>query len=114
MKATELISKVKELASDFPHAVYSEQQTCYYTRGRVYDGPDTPGCIFGQALREDYYEILVNNDQETITDVLELIGIDFDGDQGDWFLTVQEHQDKGEEWSEAVAIANAQHPLPSQ
>ena len=114
----DIIAKVRELADVYPNAVYDDHglSSCAYTKGIVRRGPDTEGCIFGQALRsvlEIDNPALEPVDYEAITDVLDHFHIERDGDQDDWMLLVQEHQDRQESWSEAVAIADAQSPIPA-
>lgn len=52
VKPRELEQAVRAIADEYPEAIYRapEDGPCSYVEGRVKNGPDTPGCIFGQVL----------------------------------------------------------------
>ncbi len=96
-----LISKVKELAEAHPNNVYNPTNgpngQCYYDQGNCANG--MVGCIFGTALRALGYKPTGN---ATIKDELEVLGIDFDWNQGQWCKEFQTNQDLGDPWGKCL------------
>jgi hypothetical protein len=107
--ATEIIAEVHRLAEANPKNRYLEAD-CYYTRGACSNG--SSGCIVGQALSAlGYGEKLAHLDDERpqgILRVASLLGITGEQDQLDWLETVQDWQDRGDTWCDAVARAEAE------
>lgn len=73
---------------------------CCYTRGTCTNG--TIGCIFGQILDHDEFDLARQNNI-TISDVLE--GSNFPDIMIDWCATLQVQQDIGKTWGDALLMA---------
>lgn len=116
MKITDAIRK---LATDYPNAVYVPPSgeigdgKCFYTRGDVSDGPERSGCIVGQAVvmaRPELEDGLKEVDYASMgaEDLLRDLSLDLELEEEElhWINSVQEHQDMGDCWSEAVREAD--------
>ena len=111
----DVISRVRALAIAAPDNVYLDAgRGCYYTRGDCENG--SVGCIFGQALAPEYKERLAAIDQHSacnIDDAITQLGIGADvssaaiADRIDWCNIIQQSQDSGETWRDAVAFADS-------
>ena len=110
MTAAEIVTQVRELAAKYPKAQYHKEEGsayCDYEFGTVTNGPDTPGCIMGQAVR------LLGVDTSgwgrgEIGPILEEEGYEFPADDSnmDWLLAVQQRQDSGVTWGEAIKLTD--------
>jgi hypothetical protein len=101
----QLIDKVKELARQYPNAVYqrphSNKSACYYDKGKVENGPETEGCIFGHALRALDPEIVFPENPIGISNFLYILEVPRDPVFGE----IQYNQDCGMNWRVAVESA---------
>lgn len=106
--------EVRRLAEEFPNAIY-RNRPCLYNSGIVENGPETEGCIFGQALSILHPEDKESFDRtscfETINNISELIerlypDMKEDGRACEWFYRVQVAQDTGSTWLNAVKSAD--------
>lgn len=106
----ELIKKVRELAGQYPEAVYQRYDgQCLYNYGDVLNGPQTKGCLFGQAIKM----LLPNtelNHQCSICGLLSLLDVDF-RHYGTWLTRCQTGQDNGATWSCTVRNADLYSPI---
>ena len=105
----ELITQVRQLATDYPNARYHKaagSSYCEYADGTVTNGPDHEGCIMGQAAR--LLEIDLSNwGRVEIHQLLDDEGWDMhDYNAIDWLTQVQQIQDGGSTWSDAIVIAD--------
>ncbi len=118
---SDLIKEVRRLANENPDFVYPEfkkphnGRTCSYLKSEKSD----VGCIFGQAIlniQPDLKEFLIHFDCEVdsgIKKCLQTLFPDIDltypstsREQLDWCEKVQDEQDRGSTWGEAIKIAN--------
>lgn len=116
-----LITVVRGLAAKWPNAVYTRcEGLCLYDKGKVENGPDFEGCIFGQAFRiigpmipvdftkdnwDNYY--INNKDVKAIWKLLD--GYCYPNTNQsyvDWCSKVQAEQDGGGTWGEGVKAAD--------
>jgi len=111
--AAKMEAEIRRLATEFPDATYASTvlpdgtQRCYYDRGEVRNGPPEEGCIMGHAARnvlpQFYAQDLVDGSEEAAIGSM----IAEQGSENvDFFLYVQENQDSGLTWSEAVTKAD--------
>ncbi len=115
-----LVKRVRALADQYPDAVYqSKGASCSYLAGTVEGGPDTPGCIVGQAahgyIRKDYLaqaDIQGDNVGGLIRYInavnphyLDTPRQVSDSDQI-WLQVVQSRQDSGDSWGDAIRWAD--------
>lgn len=107
----ELVTKIRELGEKYPFATYQkpdECTTCRYDIGHVENGPNSCGCIVGQAMREvspeNYERIASKEISFTYLSrcVLELGPCI----QTIWIQSVQNAQDAGLSWGAAIKQAN--------
>lgn len=107
--ATELITKVRQLAEASPDNQYQLRGTgvgCLYQSGNCTDG--SRGCIVGQALRSfGWHDEKPNTG---VAEVMRLLDIDSDDDRDNWLIHVQEQQDVGMKWEACIAWADEEHP----
>lgn len=108
---SKLMAAVREVAVEQPDFIYSESDTgCVYVR----DGQ--PSCIVGHAawrlgIIDASFEDSVDENRSGVETFLREMGSDGPQDPDYWygveFLTgVQEKQDEGTPWAEAVALAD--------
>lgn len=110
----EIEAKVRELASKYPDAEYQTPDTaCYYTQGRVRNGPEREGCLMGQALIElnpNEEEYLAHQDVGESVGIMDILGqmhdVPDDPETSRWLDRVQASQDGGQSWAEAIAHAD--------
>ena len=119
IKTEELIRAVRELAAASPDAVYEPDagKYCEYTRPACGNGC---GCLIGQAIVRcdpDMKESLVRFDDTRSVErkPLELntgLCLSTSGNiVGEaWLASVQDRQDNGETWSDAVVGADSECP----
>ena len=113
MKFEELCDKVRELATTYPSATYLGE-VCSYTRGDVRNGPETLGCIFGQAIRlldPDLLETIGADcyyDHEAIDELLArgVISPPKEPSLASWASALQDQQDLRVPWGEALRLAD--------
>lgn len=115
--AVDLMQQVRCLANEKPSFVYSEQEDydvgwgCSYVAARI-GSPKGVGCIMGQALMAlgIARHTLAAWEQEAIASnvaaLLDHLGVPTTGEQSAWLLDVQESQDQGLSWGEAVRLAD--------
>ena len=110
-----LVDEVKKLAKEQPDFIYIPPESkeaggwrvCYYDKGN-----NCSGCIFGQAIsriNSTFSFVKYNPDNNGNTNIRRLIEDNIDVTDEDrclinWCTTVQNRQDKGYSWSEAVDI----------
>lgn len=107
--AEQLIEKVRELVTANPEFVYRRpegQISCLY---REHNG--TPGCLFGQALTALGVELTDVHERRTIDVLLPQLGISVTRLQVEWMMSVQNAQDLGQSWAEAIDRADFRRPL---
>jgi len=99
-----LKQEVIKLGTENPDFVYNTSGVgrCYYNRGSD-TGPGCKGCIFGQALQnmgwDDKYELFIEmNLVRLFTNLISDNIITYDSH----FLVVQQLQDEGHSWGEAI------------
>ena len=96
-----LIAEVRRIASARPN-VTSDTKSCMYESGICSDG--SVGCLFGQgfvALGWKPYDPRVAMGLSGVLDT------DYGDDHRlDWCCDVQDHQDAGVPWAEAVQLAD--------
>lgn len=112
----ELIQEVRRLAKEYPDAIYQSNNGCFYASLPVVSGPETEGCIIGQALRkfipiEDSAGIATECKWGNfIAEELALRGEQFTysdkDEQINWLSVVQSSQDEGYTWSRSVELAD--------
>ena len=108
-----LIDAVRALADRHPDAVYEKGDAsgCSYTQGVATNGH--MGCLIGQALvacgvtRSELRSVQTQGISDVVEECLftERFG-EADVSEEDWLRTVQDHQDDGWTWSDAVAYAD--------
>jgi hypothetical protein len=112
---SELVAQVRRLAADRPDNVYQPElvgagHRCSYLDGRCTDG--TLGCLVGQAFRAAGLtaDELQPVNRLAICEALEhLLRQDIDCLQGAhiaWLMSVQNAQDEGARWREAIEVAD--------
>lgn len=107
-------AEVRRLAEAYPDAIYQSasqpdgRTKCFYDRGETTDGPPGQvGCIIGQAAAnaaKPFFDNVLQFGAEEAA-ISEFID---SWDNADFLITVQEAQDKGATWSEAVRRADEQ------
>lgn len=111
-KLPELIQAVRDLAAEYPDAVYFHDaaEVCSYSAGKAENGPDQCGCLIGQAMRlAGLPPVPSELDDRPVDDLTE-------GDTQEqrwWLRSVQRHQDIRCTWSKAVEAADELVNLPS-
>lgn len=109
----QLIKHVRDLAEENPTFVYQEPGEygiCMYQHDGV------PACIIGQAFTRTGtpIEMLIEWDKLTggksVSDIAVDHGITSPRVRG-WLARVQQGQDHGKTWRDAVRAADTQHPL---
>ena len=121
---TELIQAIRDLAAKYPNGLYQRPSNnpatqCSYIKGIVKDGPETCGCIVGQALRivdPNIQPLLFRYPTKSSTDLFQENYPGFDEILADlkaidWIGDVQKNQDNELTWSECVRLADAAFPL---
>lgn len=105
--------EVVKLAQESPDNTYAGipglyPPVCKYAEGKCRNG--SVGCIFGQAFQRlgvDPAEVDWIG-EGVISDVLEALRIETDSGQRVWADKVQEEQDRGICWDEAIEAADAE------
>lgn len=120
MHVSDLVAKVRELAGAHPTAIYQSTDAngaCYYTRGLVRDHIDGEektigvGCLMGQALKalDVPEETLYEYEDSQICEVVEGLLLDVSEHSNAeiaWLADVQQKQDAGNSWGNAVQLAD--------
>lgn len=105
IKVSVLLGVVLDIAKQFPQGRYTKpcgSYNCCNCRGVVQDGPDTPGCIVGQALQK--LGIII--DMGGVENLREIGLIEVDSRAAFEFLSeIQFRQDGGDRWEKAVTLA---------
>lgn len=113
--------KVIELCKLYPNAVYkseynAEKPRCLYSQYPVENGPETPGCVVGQAIRlvcPDKFKIIEDWEQNGfIKDGKKdyCIGsaaylLNLDTHKANLVNIIQSQQDAGNSWGESLKLA---------
>jgi hypothetical protein len=116
----DVVTEIRTLASEQPDFVYHNEAgkvgpgvTCNYRHNRMGDPNHngTAGCIVGQALDRLGYVVPGKYEGSSALEVL-AAGLDLNVDNraAAWIVEVQQHQDKGEAWGEAVRHADDLFP----
>jgi len=105
----QIIEEVKRLGREHPHAKYTEDD-CSYLHGE--NGYKRCGCIVGVAimnLDSSLEPTLQEADSKPggldVSGLLDLLKIEYTGDQVAWLMDVQSFQDARETWGDAVCAA---------
>lgn len=115
--AKQIEQEVRRLAREYPEAMYISPDEgfggCYYEKGKVERGPEQPGCLIGQALRNLKPGLkLDNGDQsdsiENLAYGLTMEEFELPNDLLNWLSHVQRAQDRGVTWGKAVNYADAE------
>lgn len=117
--ATQVIEEVRRLASEQPDFVYSKQEGANPNEDCSYFGcqlGNTTGqaCIVGQALASLNVDMSGLKRREVegigmaIGSALDegVVDIPYTEEEQAWLGNVQYHQDRGESWAQAVAMAD--------
>lgn len=114
----QLVDKIRELGKRYPDGKYvKEDGECRYTLGSVAKGPIRCGCIVGQAIVEldpSLVDVLRDADCKFSIDapgICTKVSIVLTNVQKSWLRKVQNEQDQGETWSDAIATADRTYPL---
>jgi hypothetical protein len=113
----QLVARVRDLAARYPDAVYKGERGlfgCSYVAGRVDNGPDSCGCLLGQAAQPGtrLHTAMQERSARGIGSMCAGLGavavmtLDVE-----WLHTVQNFQDAGKTWGNAVVIADKIKPL---
>jgi hypothetical protein len=113
MTVAEFVTRVRERIARSPDARYIPPSIkgiagttgCFYFRGEVTDG--TVGCVMGQAVG------IGITDDDAIRDYVMLMegSREYDTSEvGDWAGYIQNRQDNGTAWGEALAAADKAYP----
>ena len=113
--------KVIELCKLYPNAVYKPERNlnkprCLYSQYPVENGPETPGCVVGQAIRlgcPDKFKIIEDWEQNGVINGVEkgyCIGsaaclLNLDTNKANLVNIVQSQQDAGNSWGESLKLA---------
>ena len=126
------VASVRDGADAYPDAQYLDSDDgyggeCLYFKGVVRNGPDNEGCIIGQFVvplwRDDDIDWLHSQENawggyglDAVLDDVDQLDIRFDTDNNeeyeaftilrDWLVAVQQNQDTGHKWGEAVRKAD--------
>lgn len=118
MDLKKIVQEIRKLAEKYPEAEYdSSGSQCLYTKGRVYGGPKTHGCIVGQAIRRAHpeeLESLKKQDAVGDMDAHRMLGPHCKENEElclDWITEVQNQQDGGASWGGAVRGADEDYDL---
>lgn len=102
--ATELIAKIRELATERPNNKYvpeMDDASCSYATGHCTDG--SVGCIFGQAFAALGHPI---SGVETIDDICRIYGVEATDAELRWMTDAQFMQDAGHAWGKIPTRAD--------
>jgi hypothetical protein len=108
----ELEKEVRRLSDENPEFVYKGEEGFFSPHCSYLTGKNDPpvGCIFGQALTALLPDTTILEEADanklTITAVLRVAGVDLSETQRRWAGEVQEYQDSGIQWKEAVVMAD--------
>lgn len=105
---SDLIAKVREIAAERGDVTYCYEEACCYASGECSDG--SIGCVFGQAFAALGIDPASFDDSPIPTIGHIIRRSRHAGEQLAWCERVQERQDAGYTWGEAVSIANAEYP----
>lgn len=116
-KADSIITKVREIAAKYPNAVYmTDSGRCLYSDGVVKDGPEQVGCIIGQCVRDEVEPEDMKMWDALCKGVVGIFGM-IDKRTEDipknvwWLNTVQQQQDCGRTWGQAVTTADGKYQV---
>lgn len=115
--ATQVIEEVRRLAEEQPDFVYTDQEVaneeCSYF-GCAIGNTTGQACIVGQSLANlnvDMSDLKRKEDNGYGMSIAEVLGwrvvdIPYTEREAKWLGDVQYHQDRGETWAQAVALAD--------
>lgn len=104
--------EIVKLCEEYPYGKYIKTQgpgpTCMYTKGVVMNGPETQGCVVGQAISrvcpdKFRYCVVKENSGGNISPAYILFNSDF-------ISSVQSNQDDGNTWGESLRLAKSYLP----
>ena len=115
MLVSDVIKEVRKIVAERPNVYYyAPEGGCQYSKGECSDG--STGCLFGQVLtnlgedvsRFDKYPAPEEYKTETYIPGIDKILEEFEGNDIDktWCSLVQDGQDNGMSWEDAVAEAD--------
>jgi len=120
MLVSKVIAELRKIVQLKPETIYSSGgHGCKYADGTCSDG--SIGCLFGQVLsnlgedvkRFDNYPMLCQENIYYTPAIDKILTNEFEGtaEEINWCAKVQEHQDNGCSWKEAVKEADLQFAL---
>lgn len=99
VKASEVLAKVIQLAVQYPKArYYTDNKVCYNFNGKVDDGPDSEGCIIGQAMQLLGFTPQNCPDGMAVSGLISRGIIEKDKDVGTQLQYIQTYQDQKVAW----------------
>ena len=122
-KVNAVVAEVRRLAEEYPAAIYPTEESyyvtrpdgqeieveCSYTQGIVKNGPETEGCIIGQAIARVLPEVDLTDlegDTPTNKGFVALLETEVGDPRLRWMKNIQIHQDCGKPWARAVVLAD--------
>jgi hypothetical protein len=110
--SADIVRVINELAEAKPDFIYvdpdgvggGENANCSYFHG------DTPGCIVGHALARFGVGPGVAQEGSSAREVVDYLAASSDTEDLDYMTYVQQRQDEGVSWGEAVRLAQAEYP----
>jgi len=108
----ELAAEVKRLAAERPHFTYPDSTGgCTYVDETEDLGYYSPPCLFGQSLLNlGIPDVVLRGEGNRIRTVMQLVGITFKPQEGNWASMVQSEQDSGVSWGEVIAGCESYFP----
>lgn len=111
IQLSDLKNKVIELGTVYPNAIYAPVR-CEYHMGVVTNGPETEGCLIGQAIRllNPTLPELIAENGGNFKEILQTYPTEFDTSEedsasiADWLGRVQDVQDNHLTWGEAISV----------
>jgi len=119
---TDVVAKIRSLAAARPEFTYDPPEnlpvsgpTCHYVHET--NAELVGGCIVGKALLSLGVDAVTLHEYDGGTGangstvIIETLGEVIDRPSLDWIDSVQNQQDNGKEWQQAVDYADANYPL---
>lgn len=99
----QLVAAVREAASEQPFKSFQNDSGCSY-----FSGNGRPRCVVGAGLFKLGIRLrdVADYNDKSVNALVDLCGLSIDGSSNFWLAQVQNHQDLGAAWSEAVARAD--------
>ena len=113
MNATNIVNEVVRLTTEYPDTVYKyvDNMGCKYTLGSECI-EDKTGCLIGVAIQKSYpklTEALEELDSKPeclgVINVMNYLGIEYNDKQKYFLSSIQQLQDTGNTWGDALKIA---------